>query len=88
LLHRAMVDCKMSNTTGEEDNNNTISKSYSYSYSERENDDNNNRDRDCAAESRYADLKDLKAERRLIPCVFIASSPRPILAVYYLRYGI
>jgi hypothetical protein len=81
-----MVDCKMSNTTGEEDNNNTISNSYSYS--ERDNDDNNNKDRDCAAESRYADLKDLKTERKLIPCVFISSSPRPILAVYYLRYGI
>jgi hypothetical protein len=81
LLHRAMVDCKMSNTTGEEDNNNTISNSYSYSY--RDNDDN--KDRDCAAEIQYADLKDLKTERRLIPCVFVSSSPRPILAVYYLR---
>jgi hypothetical protein len=85
-----MVDCKMSNTTGEEDNNNTISNcySYSYSYSERDNDDNNYKDRDCAAEIQYADLKDLKTERRLIPCVFVSSSPRPILAVYYLRYGI
>jgi hypothetical protein len=83
LLHRAMVDCKMSSVTEEHDNNNTIN------YSARDNDDgDNNSNRDSAAESRYEDFKGLEVQRRLPPSVFISSSPRPNLAVYYLRYDL
>jgi hypothetical protein len=85
-LHRALVDCKMFHTTGEQNNNYSTTISNSYSYSERDNDNNDNRG--SVSESRHADLKDLTAERRRTPSVFILSSPRPILAVYYLRFDI
>jgi hypothetical protein len=73
-LHRAEIHCKISNRVGRE---------------ERESINSDIKcDSDDTTESQYKDLevlKDLKSERKIISSVFISSSPRPIIAVYYLR---
>ena len=70
-LHRAEIHCKISNRAGREDR---VSSNSDVKC-----------DSDDTTESQYKDLKDLKSERKIIPSVFISSSPRPIVAVYYLR---
>ena len=76
-LHRAEIHCKISNRVGREDR---VSSNSDIKC-----------DSDDTTESQYKDLKvlkdlkDLKSERKIIPSVFISSSPRPIVAVYYLR---
>ena len=76
-LHRAKIHCKISNRAGREER---VSSNSDIKC-----------DSDDTTESQYKDLKvlkhlkDLKSERKIIPSVFISSSPRPIVAVYYLR---